>query len=65
MQQAMFSLNPRESGLSSARTVVLNLLMLRPFSTVPRVVVTPNHKIILLLLHNYNFATVINHNVNI
>ena len=41
-------------------------LMPWPFNnTVPHVVVTSNHKIILLLLHNCNFATVINHNVNI
>ena len=39
--------------------------MLRPFNTVPHVVVTPNDKIIPLLLHNCNFATNINHNVNI
>lgn len=32
--------------------------------TVPRVVVTPNHKITLLLLQNYNFA-VMNCNVDI
>ena len=36
-----------------------------PFNTVPHVVVTPNYKIILLLLHNCNFATVMNHYVNI
>ena len=28
-------------------------------------VVTPNHKIVLLLLHNYNFATVMNCNMSI
>jgi hypothetical protein len=27
--------------------------------------VTPNHKIISLLLYNYNFATIMSHNVNI
>ena len=40
-------------------------LMLCPFNTVPHVMVTPNHNIILLLLHNYNFATIMSHNVNI
>jgi hypothetical protein len=34
------------------------------FKTVPHVVVTANYKI-LLLLHNCNFATVLNHNINI
>jgi len=39
--------------------------MLQPFNTVPHVVVTPpNHKII-LLLYNYDFATVRDHKVNI
>jgi hypothetical protein len=40
-------------------------LVLRPFNTVPCVVVTPNHKVTGVLFHNYNFATVMNHNVNI
>jgi hypothetical protein len=40
-------------------------LMLWPFNTVLHVVVTSNHKIISLLLHNCNFAVVINCNVNI
>ena len=39
-------------------------LMLRPFNTVPHVVVI-NHKIILLLLHNCNFDTFMNRNINI
>ena len=30
------------------------------FNTLPYVSVTPNHKIIVLLLLNYNFATVMN-----
>lgn len=38
--------------------------MLLPFTTVPHALVTTNHKSILLLLHNYNFDTVINHIVN-
>ena len=33
--------------------------------TVPHVMGSPNYKIILLLLHNCNFATVVNCNVNI
>ena len=41
-----------------------NVLMLLPFNTVVPVVVTPNHKII-LLFHNCKFAIVTNHNVNI
>jgi hypothetical protein len=35
------------------------------FNPVSHVVVTPTLKLFLLLLHNYNFATVMNHNVNI
>jgi hypothetical protein len=38
-------------------------LALGPFNTVPHVVVTPSHNIILLLLHNCNFATVVNLNL--
>lgn len=34
-------------------------------NTVPHGVVTPDHKIISLLLYNCNFATVMNHNINI
>ena len=40
-------------------------LMLRPFNTVPHVVVTPNHNIISILLHSCHFATVINRSVNV
>lgn len=43
-------------------------ITLRPFNTVPHIVVdTPprNHKIILLLLYNCDFAAVVNNNVNI
>ena len=39
--------------------------MLWPFNTIPHVVVTPNNKIILLLLYNCNFASIMNCNVNI
>lgn len=49
----------------SCRPVVLTFLMLKPFTLVPHAVVTFHHKIILLLVHNCNFATVINHNVYI
>ena len=38
---------------------------LRPFNTVPNVVVTPSVELFLLLLHNCHFATAVNHNVNI
>lgn len=37
---------------------------LQAFHTVPHVVLTPNHTIVLLLLPNRNFATAVNHNVN-
>ena len=40
-------------------------LMRRPFSTVSHVVLTPNRKIISLLLHNCNFGTIVNHNHNL
>jgi hypothetical protein len=40
-------------------------LILWPFNIVPPVVVIPKHNIISLLLHSYNFATVINHNIKI
>jgi hypothetical protein len=39
-------------------------LMLWPFNTVPHVV-TPNIELFLLLLHDCNFATAMNYNVNI
>jgi len=39
--------------------------MLQPFNTVLCVVVTPTIKLFLLLLYNHNFATVINHGINI
>lgn len=39
-------------------------LMLWPFNTVSNAVVTPKHKIILLLFHDKNFATGMNCNVN-
>lgn len=36
----------------------ITFLMLQLFNTVLYVMVIPNHKIILLLVHNYSFATV-------
>lgn len=39
-------------------------LMLQTISIPPGVVVTPNQNIILLLFHNCNVVTVMNHNVN-
>lgn len=42
--------------------VVLNLPYISTLNTVPHVVLTPNHKVISKLLHNCNFATIINHN---
>lgn len=47
------------------RAVDLNLPNAVTFNTVICVVVTPDHKIILLLLHTYNFTVVMNCNVNI
>ena len=38
--------------------------MLRPFNTVPHVVVTPNHKIIFIVISYCIFATVLNHSAN-
>jgi len=35
-------------------------LMLQSFNIITHVVVTPNHEIISLLLHKYNFATAMN-----
>lgn len=40
-------------------------LGLWPFNVVPRVAVTTNYNIILLLFHSYNFATAMNHKVTI
>lgn len=39
------------------------LIMPWPFNRVPHVMGTSSHKIILLLLHNCGFATVVNHSV--
>lgn len=49
---------------SESNTVVLNLPNTGTlFSTVPDVVMSPKHRIILLLLHNSNFAFVVNCNM--
>ena len=40
-------------------------LMLQPYKTAPQIVVTSNHKSVLFVFHNCNFATVMNQNVNI
>lgn len=39
--------------------------MLLPFNTVLHVGVTPNHKVISLILDKCTFVTVMNHNINI
>ena len=54
----------RQLSFHSLAQWSLTFTMLWPFNTVHGVM-TPNHKIISLLLHNCNFVTVINHNVNI
>jgi hypothetical protein len=40
-------------------------LMLLPCNTIPHAVVSPGHTVTSLLLHNGNFATVMNRNVDI
>jgi hypothetical protein len=50
--------NPNQGRSSRKGKWFSTFLMLRPFNTVPPVVVTPTHKITSLLLYNYNFATV-------
>ena len=48
-----------------ASPMVLNLTEPRFFNTIPHVVVTPpTVKLLLLLFHNCNLATVMNHTVN-
>lgn len=63
--QADLSNPPIETHSDNSRPVVLCLPEAGTFNTV-HVVMTLNHKIISLLLHNCNycFATVTNHNVN-
>ena len=67
--QCSGSLQPSAMGASSAVQWFSTFPVLWPFTTVPCVTVTPttphtHHKIILLLLYNFNFATVMNCNVN-
>lgn len=48
--------------------MVLRQCLERWFSTfnkVPHAIVTPSHRTIMLLLHNFTFPTVVNHNANI
>lgn len=49
-------------------TILYFLLVLSlpyaPFNGTPHVVVIPNHKVILLLPHNYDLAPIMNFNVN-
>lgn len=44
---------------SSSTAVVSSFLMLWPVHTVPCIMLIPNHKVILLPLHNCTFATVL------
>ena len=46
------------------RAVALNLPNAATLNSVPHAVVTPNHKIISLLLRNCDFATVMKRDVN-
>ena len=57
--------SPVVSLFETSVSLVLSLPNAVTFNLVPHGVVTPNHKIILFLLHNCNFSTVMNHNVNI
>lgn len=50
---------------ASTRAAVLNLPDNVTFNTVSHTVVTPNYRIIPLLLHNCNFAIIVNCNVKI
>lgn len=50
---------------ASIRAAVLNLPNNVTFNTVSHTVVTPNYRIISLLLHNCNFAIIMNCSVNI
>jgi hypothetical protein len=75
MLQDMLS-SPKKRGeegigsADSAQTAALGLtqgfsafLKLQAFKTVPQAVLAPTIKVFLLVLHNCNFATVMNHNV--
>lgn len=47
------------------RLGAVEMVLTLPNDPVPQAVVTPNHTIILLVLHNCNFDTVMNHYVNL
>ena len=64
LEQEVRETAPTTVSCNSWERQVSDFLKLRPFNTVPHVVVTPNHKSISLLLHNCNFATLMNCNVN-
>jgi hypothetical protein len=68
-QSDLGNLSVKTSFSDDARPVILNLpkatYIMPPFDIVLHVVVTLKHKINSLLFHNCNFATVMNHNVNI
>lgn len=44
---------------------ISTFLMLQPFNSISHSVVVPNHKIISLLLHNFKFSIIMNHNINV
>lgn len=52
----------REMSFTGHRDALSSLL--QPINTVPQDVVTPNHKIILLLLHNCHFAVGMKHSIH-
>lgn len=54
-----------QSEGEAPRAGLLYLPILRPFDSVPHVMLTLSHNIISLLPHNCNLATVMNRNVNI
>lgn len=59
------SLNQKDPPTLTSKQSFSTCLMLRSFNTVPPVVVTSNHKIILLPLHNRKFAAVMSCYINI
>ena len=60
------STKPQMEGRNRLSQWFSTFLMPRPFNTVPPAAPSdPGHKIISLLLHNRNSATVMNHNANI
>lgn len=63
--RAVWSYPPIIGGTSEMNRLIPTFLTVPPFNTAPHMVGTPNHKIILLILHNYNFVTVMTYNVDI